>query len=447
MAAVRTPLKALSYHAPWANGGERFYNGCSNPLVPYAKSPQAGPSLAARSPLGVLSAKWLPPKSPASADGKTQGAASAKSGAYDSSDGEDDGGSSPELEEAPAGKPRGGAVGWKVLALVALAGLSLHICVFHLSYRQAGASSAGGAPLLGFRRLALPRPGFFMRCPDLSAASPPGAAASLPRHYPMPVNYSRGACACAPVHNFVILSMQRSGSGWFETLLNNHPNISSHGEVFSVRPRRQNFAAISATLARIYNLDWRSSASKDTCTAAVGLKWMLNQGAMEYHKEVRAFFDANRVSIVLLLRRNVLRRLVSILANAHDRKAKRAAGLHKSHVHSRAEAKELARFRPLINAKHLRANLQRVQQIADDALRVFNGTRLRVVYYEDVVRSRQVLDEVQDFLGVPRRPLESLQVKIHTRPLKESVQNWEEVQQRLKGTEFEAFTFEGDYHS
>jgi hypothetical protein len=82
---------------------------------------------------------------------------------------------------------------------------------------------------------------------------------------------------CTPVHGFVILSMQRSGSGWFETLLNNHPNISSHGEIFKVKPRHQNLTTITKTLDAIYNLDWYSSASKNECTSAVGFKWMLNQ--------------------------------------------------------------------------------------------------------------------------------------------------------------------------
>jgi hypothetical protein len=71
--------------------------------------------------------------------------------------------------------------------------------------------------------------------------------------------------------------MQRSGSGWVETLLNSHPNISSNGEIFSVKERRSNITAITKTLDRLYNLDWYSSAAKNECTAAVGLKWMLNQ--------------------------------------------------------------------------------------------------------------------------------------------------------------------------
>lgn len=87
----------------------------------------------------------------------------------------------------------------------------------------------------------------------------------------------REECACNPVRYFAILSMQRSGSGWFETLLNSHMNVSSNGEIFSVRDRRLNITSILKTMDQVYNLDWFTSASKNECSAAVGFKWMLNQ--------------------------------------------------------------------------------------------------------------------------------------------------------------------------
>jgi hypothetical protein len=94
--------------------------------------------------------------------------------------------------------------------------------------------------------------------------------------------FDRKECACTPVRFFAILSMQRSGSGWFETLLNSHTNISSNGEIFSVKPRRSNMTTIMRTLNQLYNLDWYSSSAKNECTAAVGLKWMLNQVKYSY---------------------------------------------------------------------------------------------------------------------------------------------------------------------
>lgn len=97
--------------------------------------------------------------------------------------------------------------------------------------------------------------------------------------------YCREECTCNPVRYFAILSMQRSGSGWFETLLNSHVNVSSNGEIFSVKHRRINISSIVSTMDRVYNLDWFTSASKNECSAAVGFKWMMNQVSCSTHTE------------------------------------------------------------------------------------------------------------------------------------------------------------------
>lgn len=155
--------------------------------------------------------------------------------------------------------------------------------------------------------------------------------------------------------------MQRSGSGWFETLLNNHINISSNGEIFSHKERRNNISSITNTLDKLYNLDWFSSAAKNECTASVGLKWMLNQvsgiiyilsncfllctvnlkfgvqGVMDNHHDIVDYFNRRGVSAIFLFRRNLLRRMVSVLANLHDRDTKPINGTHMSHVHSKDE--------------------------------------------------------------------------------------------------------------
>lgn len=58
---------------------------------------------------------------------------------------------------------------------------------------------------------------------------------------------------------------------------------------------------------------------------------------MEYHSELAAYFKQKGVSVILLLRRNSLKRMISILANAYDKKEKLLNGTHKSHVHSKEE--------------------------------------------------------------------------------------------------------------
>ncbi|KAI8554447.1 hypothetical protein RHMOL_Rhmol05G0099500 [Rhododendron molle] len=198
-------------------------------------------------------------------------------------------------------------------------------------------------------------------------------------HYPNPKTFSRGECACNPVRYFAILSTQRSGSGWFETLLNSHPNISSNGEIFSVKVRRSNISTIVETLDNVYNLDLLTSASKNECTAAVGLKWMLNQAAI------------------------------------------------------------LARYKPTINATILIPNLREVEEMVTKSLEYFKSTRHIILYYEDITKNHTKLTEVQDFLKVPRIDLNSHQVKIHKGSLSRQVENWADIKKTLKGTSYESF--------
>ncbi|PIN12811.1 hypothetical protein CDL12_14574 [Handroanthus impetiginosus] len=258
-------------------------------------------------------------------------------------------------------------------------------------------------------------------------------------HFPKPEAFSRQECVCNPVRYFVIVSMQRSGSGWFETLLNSHINLSSNGEIFGAQERRNNVSVIYKTLDKVYNLDWFSSASKNECSAAVGFKWMLNQGLMKYHEEIGEYFKRRGVNIIFLFRRNLLRRMVSLFANAYDKEAKLLNGTHKSHVHSPHEAQVLAAYKPTLNTTVLVSHLRGTEQMVTKALKWFKSTRHIVLYYEDILTNRTKLVEVQDFLKLPRRNLTSLQVKIHRGPISGQISNFHDVQKTLKGTSYENF--------
>ncbi|KZV45198.1 hypothetical protein F511_11798 [Dorcoceras hygrometricum] len=228
-------------------------------------------------------------------------------------------------------------------------------------------------------------------------------------HFPNPETFSRQECACNPVRFFAIVSMQRSGSGWFETLLNSHVNLSSNGEIFGAQSRRSNASVILKTLDKVYNLDWFSSASKNECSAAVGFKWMLNQGLMKYHEEIADYMKRRGVSIIFLFRRNPLRRMISLLANIYDKDAKLLNGTHKSHVHSTHDAQVLARYKPTLNVTVLISDLKAASQTVAKALEYFKTTRHILLYYEDVLTNHTKLVDVQEFLKLPRRNLTSLQ--------------------------------------
>lgn len=61
------------------------------------------------------------------------------------------------------------------------------------------------------------------------------------------------------------------------------------------------------------------------------------QGVLAYHDEIVDYFNSKGVSAVFLFRRNLLSRMISILANNYDHDAKQLNGTHKSHVHSKTE--------------------------------------------------------------------------------------------------------------
>ncbi|XP_071711370.1 uncharacterized protein [Rutidosis leptorrhynchoides] len=263
-------------------------------------------------------------------------------------------------------------------------------------------------------------------------------------HYPNPKTFNRSECAENPVRLFAILSMQRSGSGWFETLLNSHINVSSNGEIFGPISRRNNVTSIIKTLDKVYNLDWFTSSSKNECSAAIGFKWMLNQGLMEHPKEIVDYFNDKGVSVIFLLRKNMLRRLVSVLANSYDKNAKVLNGVHMSHVHSHEEASALSKYKPLINVASLESDLRTMEATAMKALEYFNSTRHIILYYEDLIKNSSKLTEVQDFLKLPHMKLTSQQVKIHKGSLSEHIKNWDDVNKTLYGTTYQKF-LEADY--
>lgn len=160
---------------------------------------------------------------------------------------------------------------------------------------------------------------------------------------------------------------------------------------------------------------------------------------MHYHEEIVEYFKSRGVSTIFLFRRNLLRRMISILANSYDQNAKLLNGTHKSHVHSPKEAEILAKYKPEINTTLLIPNLRQAEEMVSKAIEYFNSTRHMVVYYEDIIKNQTKLRDVQDFLRVPITELCSKQVKIHKGSLSSQVDNWSDVEKALNGTPYEGF--------
>ena len=55
-----------------------------------------------------------------------------------------------------------------------------------------------------------------------------------------------------------------------------------------------------------------------------------------------------------------------------------------------SQALKLAEYKPVVDVKGLPENLRRVEDMASDAQRYFNNTRIKIVYYEDLVAHPEV---------------------------------------------------------
>ena len=54
------------------------------------------------------------------------------------------------------------------------------------------------------------------------------------------------------------------------------------------------------------------------------------------------------------------------------------------------QALKLAEYKPVVDVKDLPENLRRFEDMAGDAQRYFNNTRIKIVYYEDLVAHPEV---------------------------------------------------------
>ncbi|KAG6488922.1 hypothetical protein ZIOFF_050180 [Zingiber officinale] len=114
--------------------------------------------------------------------------------------------------------------------------------------------------------------------------------------------------------------------------------------------------------------------------------YLLFQGVMQHHKSINEYFNKRGVFAMFLFRRNLLRRLVSILANTHDRNMKQLNGTHKAHVHSKDEDYVNHRT-PYLPQTRI---LTHVDKLGTDSLDYFKSSHHIILFYEDLVNNRTV---------------------------------------------------------
>jgi LPS sulfotransferase NodH len=219
---------------------------------------------------------------------------------------------------------------------------------------------------------------------------------------------------------FVIGARARSGSNLLVSLLDSHPNIEAHGELF----RELAGDSAAARLDRLF-------VARPRRTLAVGFK------AFYYHPtdvpdsdlwdRLAAMTD---LTVVHLTRTNVLRTLTSRkLAGRTNEWIRR--GL------SRGNEPPTVHF----DVDELRAALAENAHWEGACRHRFAG-RIVEITYEDLVADDSAVAPVLEALGVERRPLQTSLVRQHPQPLSELIENYEDLANAFAGTRWSGF-FEG----
>jgi hypothetical protein len=218
---------------------------------------------------------------------------------------------------------------------------------------------------------------------------------------------------------FVILCLGRTGSTHLQSMLDFHSQARCHGELFG-EGKPPTFASSRHSDPADF-LD-EMLAEGDGEERAIGFKLPMNSIRLEPATAdlVRA---EPRMSVVRLSRRNRLAQLVS-------RRMMAATGVSQSIFGDYGDA--TVRIDP---AECLAALAAMESEEAElDALGA--GAPTFRIDYEQLA-DPPALEALQGFLGLDPEPLRSWFTKVRTRPLAETVSNWDELERALRGGRFE----------
>lgn len=245
---------------------------------------------------------------------------------------------------------------------------------------------------------------------------------------------SDASAGWAPVR-FVIFALPRTGSNYLTTRLNQHPNVIANGRILKLRNSdwgdavRQDMT--NGELLRLGHLDFPNPRQK-TDVRAVGFKVHDSDGRFSSERaDFLGSLSADpTISVLYLTRDNLIESLRSLTQAERTGRwvACRAADL---------EDMPTVRLTPQM----CHAYFQRAEQFTARVQELFARHRLLPLIYEELCADPVVqFRRVQEFLGVPVQDLAaSFLMKQESRPLSEVVENFVELREEFRGTQYWRF--------
>lgn len=233
---------------------------------------------------------------------------------------------------------------------------------------------------------------------------------------------------------FVILAMPRTGSHYLETLLNEHPNVQSNGELLnswdSGWPGADRTGMSDRDLLELAFVNFPVRDEKPKATS-VGCK--INEPQFG---ERPTFFEAlaawPRLKVVILQRRNLLESLRSFVQARQSRQWLAPV------TEGPAPVPPSVKLSPATCESYFRDADNFYRRIFSS----FPSEMACEVFYEDLLDSpEECMANLFDFLGVPPHLLSGGVVlqRQEMRPLSETVLNFDELFSYFRGSSYQCF--------
>jgi LPS sulfotransferase NodH len=255
----------------------------------------------------------------------------------------------------------------------------------------------------------------------------------LLRKLPPTTGRDRGAT------RFVITCAGRTGSTFLRMLLNSHPEIRCHGEVFTP-DRIVGFVPGGQScpppekLTELRQLNvvefFHDYVLRAGLCKAVGAKIKYSELEMPQWQHVfREIRGDSDIRIIHLIRENRLKRYVSecIAAMTNVRLARRLD-----------EIPPPVRLR--LSPQACLQNIRSIEQLEERFRNLFRQHRVFEMTYEQMIdRASGQIEAVQRFLGVEPMPLDSVTLKLNSDNLEDLIENYREIEEAFRATAYERY--------
>ncbi len=218
---------------------------------------------------------------------------------------------------------------------------------------------------------------------------------------------------------FVILCLGRTGSTHLQSMLDHHSQARCWGEVFS-EGKPPTFAAADSDDPEAFLAGLLEGGNE----RASGFKLPINSIRLE-PRSAAVVRDDPELAVIRLSRRNRLAQLVS-------RQLLATTGVSQSIFGSYGDATVTIDPAACLGA------LDRIAEEEAELDELAAGHETFRIAYEELGDEAR-LEQLQRFLGLDPEPLRSWFERLRTKPLAETVENWDELSAALTGTPHERF--------